>query len=149
MTLMNWDPWRDLADIRSIYNRVFGEGLWPRLPGDAQLGAASWYMPVDVAETADKYVLKAEMPGMRAEDIEVTVTESQVTIKGRRDESREEKGVNYVRSERRFGTFSRTVSLGVPVDANKVDASYRDGVLEIHLPKVQSTVPKQITIRTE
>ena len=111
MTMMNWDPWRDLADMRSIYNRVFGDGAVARVASEGPAAVSSIYMPVDVSETADKYVLRAEMPGMNADDIEITVADNQVTLKGRRNESRR-RSTNYVRSERRFGNFSRSFSLG-------------------------------------
>jgi len=149
MTMMNWDPWRDLADMRSIYNRVFGDGAVARVASEGPAAVSSIYMPVDVSETADKYVLKAEMPGMNADDIEITVADNQVTLKGSRNESKEEKGTNYVRSERRFGSFSRSFSLGVPVDSSKVEATYRNGVLEVELPKLTTALPRQIKVRAD
>lgn len=149
MTMMNWDPWRDIADMRSIYNRVFGDGTVARTAGEAPATVSSLYMPVDVSETADKYVLKAEMPGMNADDIEITVADNQVTLKGRRSASSEEKGTNYIRSERRFGSFSRSFSLGVPVDSSKVEATYKNGVLEVELPKVQTALPRQIKVKPD
>lgn len=148
MTLMNWDPWRDIADLRTIYNRMFGDGL-TRASGEGQLAPASWYMPVDVTETAEEFTIRAEMPGMKAEDIDITVADNQVTIKGQRADTSEEKGVNFIRSERRFGSFSRSFSLGTPVDSGNVEASYREGVLEVHLPKVQSALPRQIKVKTD
>ncbi len=147
--MMNWDPWRDFADMRSIYNRVFGDGTAPRLAGDVPATVSGLYMPVDVRETADKYVLTAEMPGMNPDDIEITVADSQVTLKGSRNAFTEEKGTNYIRSERRYGSFSRSFNLGVPVDSNKVEATYRNGVLEVELPKVQTALPRQIKVKAD
>jgi HSP20 family protein len=148
MTLMNWDPWRDIADMRNTFNRLFGEAT----PGAAIAGhtvPGSWMMPVDIAETADEFVVKAELPGMKPEEIEITVADNQVTLKGKRTEAREEKGVNYIRSERRLGSFYRSFALSAPVDDARVTATYRDGVLEVHLPKSEGVKPKQIRIQSE
>lgn len=148
MTLMNWDPWRDIADMRTTFNRLFGETT----PGTAIAGhtvAGSWMMPVDIAETADGFLVKAELPGMKPEEIEITVADNQVTLKAQRTEEREEKGVNYIRSERRLGSFYRSFALSAPVDDTRVTATYKDGVLEVSLPKSEAVKPKQIRVQSE
>ena len=148
MTLMNWDPWRDIADMRNTLDRLFGEAA----PGTAIAGqtvSGSWMMPVDIAETADEFLVKAELPGMKPEEIEITVADNQVTLKGKRTEAREEKGVNFIRSERRLGSFYRSFALSAPVDDARVTATYKDGVLEVHLPKSEAVKPKQIRVQSE
>jgi HSP20 family protein len=148
MTLMNWDPWRDIADMRNTFNRLFGEAT----PGTAITGhtvSGSWMMPVDISETADEFLVKAELPGMKPEEIEITVADNQVTLKGQRTEAREEKSVNYIRSERRLGSFYRSFALSAPVDDARVTATYTDGVLEVHLPKSEAVRPRQIRIQSE
>jgi len=148
MTLMNWDPWRDIADMRNTFNRLFGEAT----PGTAITGhtvSGSWMMPVDISETADEFLVKAELPGMKPEEIEITVADNQVTLKGQRTEAREEKSVNYIRSERRLGSFYRSLALSAPVDDARVTATYKDGVLEVHLPKSEAVRPRQIRIQSE
>ena len=148
MTLMNWDPWRDIADMRNTFNRLFGEAT----PGTAITGhtvSGSWMMPVDISETADEFLVKAELPGMKPEEIEITVADNQVTLKGQRTEAREEKSVNYIRSERRLGSFYRSFALSAPVDDARVTATYKDGVLEVHLPKSEAVKPKQIRVQSE
>ena len=148
MTLMNWDPWRDIAGMRTTFNRLFGETT----PGTTIAGhtaAGSWMMPVDIAETPDGFLVKAELPGMKPEEIEITVADNQVTLKGQRTEAREDKGVNYIRSERRLGSFYRSFALSAPVDDTRVTATYKDGVLEVHLPKSEAVQPRQIRIQSE
>ncbi|MBP7892049.1 MAG: Hsp20/alpha crystallin family protein [Firmicutes bacterium] len=148
MTLMNWDPWRDIADMRNTFNRLFGEAT----PGTAITGhtvSGSWMMPVDISETADEFLVKAELPGMKPEEIDITVADNQVTLKGQRTEAREEKSVNYIRSERRLGSFYRSFALSAPVDDARVTATYKDGVLEVHLPKSEAVRPRQIRIQSE
>ena len=148
MTLMNWDPWRDIADMRTTFNRLFGEVV----PGTAVAGQAmpgAWMMPVDVAETADEFVVKAELPGMKPEEIEITVADNRVTLRGQRAEAREDKGANYIRTERRFGSFHRSFALSTPVDDARVTATYKDGILEVHLPKSETVKPRQIRIQSE
>lgn len=148
MTLMNWDPWRDIADMRNTFNRLFGEAT----PGTAITGhtvSGSWMMPVDIAETADEFLVKAELPGMKPEEIEITVADNQVTLRGQRSEAREDKGVHYIRTERRFGSFYRSFALSTPVDDTRVTATYKDGILELHLPKLEAVKPRQIRIQSE
>ena len=148
MTLMNWDPWRDIADMRTTFNRLFGETT----PGTTIAGhtaSGSWMMPVDIAETPDGFLVKAELPGMKPEEIEITVADSQVTLKGQRTEAREDKGVNYIRSERRLGSFYRSFALSAPVDDTRVTATYKDGVLEVSLPKSEAVKPRQIRVQSE
>ena len=148
MTLMNWDPWRDIADMRTTFNRLFGETT-PAATIAGHTASGSWMMPVDIAETADGFLVKAELPGMKPEEIEITVADNQVTLKGQRTEAREEKSVNYIRSERRLGSFYRSFALSAPVDDARVTATYKDGVLEVHLPKSEAVRPRQIRIQSE
>jgi HSP20 family protein len=86
---------------------------------------------------------------MKPEEIEITVADNQVTLKGQRTEAREDKGVNYIRSERRLGSFYRSFALSAPVDDTRVTATYKDGVLEVHLPKSEAVKPRQIRIQSE
>ena len=148
MTLMNWDPWRDIADMRTTFNRLFGETT-PAATIAGHTASGSWMMPVDIAETPDGFLVKAELPGMKPEEIEITGADNQVTLKGQRTEAREDKGVNYIRSERRLGSFYRSFALSAPVDDTRVTATYKDGVLEVHLPKSEAVKPRQIPIQSE
>ncbi|MDD2202440.1 MAG: Hsp20/alpha crystallin family protein [Firmicutes bacterium] len=148
MTLMNHDPWQELAEMRRVFNRMFGEGF-AQLPTERRAAQGSLFMPVDITETSEEFVVTAELPGMNPDDIEITLSDNQVTIKGRRAAEQEDKRGNYLRTERRFGSFCRSFALSSPIADDKVTASYKDGILEVHLPKSEGAKPKQIEIRTE
>ncbi|MCR4426328.1 MAG: Hsp20/alpha crystallin family protein [Firmicutes bacterium] len=150
MTLMNWDPWRDLAELRGAVNRLFEESL-TRAPGERRgdLAGGNWLVPVDIIETPEEFVVRAELPGMRLEDIDITMVEDQLTIRGKRTEEKEEKGRNYLRVERRTGSFYRTLNLTAPIAGDRVRATYKAGVLEIHLPKAEDIKPKQIKVEVQ
>lgn len=145
-TLMRWDPFRELTAMRDVMDRLIEEPffeaprLWTRQVEDFTLA-------LDVMEDDDAYTVKASVPGIDPNDIEITLTDNVLTIKG---ESKEEKDVeekNYRIHERRFGTFSRSVSLPVPVESDKVDATYENGVLTLHLPKSEAVKPKKISVK--
>lgn len=148
MALMNYDPWQELAEMRRVFNRMFGEDF-TRVPTERRAAQSSLFMPVDIAETPEEFVITAELPGTSPDDIEITLSDNQVTIKGKRSAEQEEKRGNYLRTERRFGSFSRSFALSSPVADDKVTASYKNGILEVHLPKSEGAKPKQIEIRTE
>lgn len=106
-----------------------------------------WFAPeVDVTEEEKQYLVKADLPGMRKEDIEVSVTNNILTIKGEKKEETEKKEKNFYSRERRFGGFQRSIQLPLEVDRDQVKASYKDGVLELVIPKAESAKPKQIKV---
>jgi len=107
-----------------------------------------WTPAVDIYEDKDKYVVKAELPGMKKEDINVSLDGTTLTITGERKEEQEKKEGENCRSERYFGRFQRSVTLPVPVQANRIDASYKDGVLTVTLQKSEEAKPKQIQVNT-
>lgn len=107
-----------------------------------------WTPAVDIYQDSDKYVVKAELPGMKKEDIEVSLDGNTLTIFGERKQEEEKKeGENY-RSERFFGRFQRSITLPDEVQANKIEATYKDGVLNVTLPKAEGAKPKQIQVKT-
>ena len=147
MTLMRWqrprlslDPLEQISNLRDEVNRLFESPL-------AGLTQAfnSWSPAVDLYEDKDNVVVKAELPGMKKEEIDVSLHEGALTISGERKIEREEKGETY-RSERFFGRFQRSVMLPSAVDESKVSASYKDGILTITLPKSEEAKPKQIEV---
>ena len=148
MTLMNYDPWQELAEMRRVFNRMFSEGF-AQLPTERQAAQSGLFMPVDIAETSEEFVVTAELPVTNPDYIEITLSDNQVTIKGQRAAEQEERRGNYLRTERRFGSFCRSVALSSPVADDKVTASYKNGILEVHLPKSEGAKPRQIEIRTE
>ena len=145
MALVRWDPARELASMEiDRLNNMFsnflgGEGL-----------ARTWVPPVDIYETDNhEVVIKAELPEMKREDISVTFENNVLTLKGERKLEQEVKRDSYQRIERRFGSFTRSFTLPSTVDASKINASYKDGVLTIRLPQREEAKPKQITVNAE
>ena len=143
---MRWDPFRELSDMRETMDRLFERGFsrpWRLLTWDMGEG----FFPVDLYETDNEVVVKASLPGVKAEDVEIAVTGDTLTIKGETKEEHEEKKPNYYRQERRYGAFQRVLTLPVRVDADKADATFEQGVLNLRLPKVPEVRPKTIEVK--
>jgi HSP20 family protein len=139
-------PFNDLNRIRNQLDRIFEDPFSLATPTSSFF--EGWNPAVDIYEDKDKYVVNAELPGMRREDIDVSLDGNTLTISGERKQEEEKKeGENY-RSERYFGRFQRCVTLPSGVDANKIQASYKDGVLTVTLPKSEEAKPKQIQVKT-
>ncbi|HXG42795.1 MAG TPA: Hsp20/alpha crystallin family protein [Dehalococcoidia bacterium] len=147
MTLMRWDPWEEFRAIRRSMDR-----LWEELMGRREPGAAVeevYTFPVDVYETDDALVVRAALPGLRPEDVDISLQGDQLTIRGEyRHEAKEEKG-NYHRRELRYGTFARSVTLPVQVDADKAEAVFEHGMLTVKLPKAPEVRPKSIKVKAK
>jgi HSP20 family protein len=116
---------------------------------NAAATAGPWTPPVDVAETEDAILLHVELPGIKLEEIDIELTGDTLTIRGERKRVREEQKDNFVRVERSYGRFQRSFTLATPVKNDKVSAAYRDGILEITLPKSEETKPRKIAVTTE
>jgi HSP20 family protein len=102
---------------------------------------------IDVAEEKDNYVVKAELPGLSKDDVSVTLEDNYLTIRGEKKPESEDKGANYHHKERTYGSFSRTIGLPTTVDAQKISAQFKDGVLQVTLPKSEAAKPKQIEVK--
>jgi HSP20 family protein len=137
MTLVRWNPGRELASMEiDRLNRMFE---------DFYSNGRAWAPAVDIYETADReYVIKAELPEMRREDIGVTFENNMATIEGER---KAEPDVNFHRSERAYGRFTRSFTLPVTVDGNRISATYKDGVLTVRVPQREEAKPKQIQVQ--
>ena len=135
------DPFREFAQLQDRVNRVFSDG-------DADLlTSGTWVPPVDIYQNGDhEVVLKAELPDMTREDIDITVDNGTLTIRGEKKLSNEVKEESFRRIERRYGTFSRSFSLPQTVDAAKVGAEYKNGVLTVRLPLREEAKPRQIKV---
>jgi len=144
--LTPWRPFRELASMRRDLDR-----LWEDFFGEREFPSAEfkWVPPVDVSETKDNVVVKVEVPGMEKKDIEISLTGDVLTIKGEKKQKTEEKDENFLRIETRYGAFARAIRIPISVDAEKVKASYEQGVLKVVLPKKEEVKPKQIEIKTE
>lgn len=150
-TLTRWEPMRELADMRRnmdrMMERFFDEpflapaGNWSRGSGSA------WSLPLDVAEQEDAYVVKASVPGINPEEIEITLQDNVLTIKGETKTEKEDKQESYHVRELRYGSFMRSVTLPMSVDADKVEATNENGVLTLRIPKAEAVKPKRIAVK--
>jgi HSP20 family protein len=141
--LNTWSPFDRLTSIRDEMNRLF-EGI-PTMARDSGL-FSGWSPALDVYQDKDHVFVKAELPGMKKEDIEITLHDGLLTLSGERKHESENKEGDSFRSERFFGRFHRSVALPSAVDAGKVKASYKDGILTVTLPKAEEAKPKQIEV---
>jgi HSP20 family protein len=146
MAIVRWsDPFREFAQLQDRINRAFGEAYGRSDEGLMTSGA--WVPPVDIYQNGDKeVVLKAELPDMVREDIDITVDNGTLTIKGEKKFSSEVKEEQFHRFERRYGSFSRSFSLPTRIDTDKVRAEFKDGVLSITLPVKAEAKPRQIEV---
>jgi HSP20 family protein len=144
-----WDPFRTLLDIQREMNRLFNTGLAGKVGEETGLMEGIWSPALDVYETESDVVVKAELPGIKPEDVNISMVGDTLTIKGERKQEEEVKKENYYRLERCYGSFQRSVRLSTDVDPNKVKATYKDGVLKITLPKSEEVKPKKIEIKAE
>jgi HSP20 family protein len=148
MDLIQWSPFREVSRLRNEMDRLWDEyfGAGRRA---FRLEEEAWLPAVDVSETGDKITVKAEIPGMEAKDIEISMVGDTLTIKGEKKAETEEKDENYHMVERTYGSFSRAMKLPAVVDAEKVEATYKNGVLTVVLPKMEEVKPKAIEIKAE
>jgi HSP20 family protein len=146
MTLVRWDPFRELEDMSERLNRVFSRPSL-RNSGKENLTVADWLPTVDISETEGEYLIKAELPEVKKEDVKVTVENGVLTLQGERRQEKEEKGRKFHRVERSYGSFVRSFSLPESVDEGAVKAEYKDGVLNLHLPKSERVKPKAIDVK--
>ena len=146
MTLVRWDPFRELEDMSERLNRVFSRPTM-RNTGKENLTVADWMPTVDISETESEYLIKAELPEVRKEDVKVTVENGVLTLQGERRQEKEEKGRRFHRVERSYGSFVRSFTLPESVDEGGVKAEYKDGVLALHLPKSEKVKPKAIDVK--
>ena len=141
----NWPVFDRLTNLRDEIDRLFESPLQQFARG-SQLLTGGWGPPLDVYEDKDHLTVKAELPGMKREDIEVSLHDGALMISGERKSETKQEGAEVYRSERFVGRFQRTVTLPSPVAAEKVKASYKDGVLTVTLPKTEESKPKQIDV---
>jgi HSP20 family protein len=146
MQLVRWNPWMDTMRFGNRMNRFFDGNLFSFAPSKADHALCSWNPQVDIFESDDAYVIKAELPGIDKNNIIVDLKGRVLTLKGERSQDNEVKEDKFFRRERVFGKFCRAFTLPEHVAANTVKADYKDGVLEITVPKPEEQKPKQITI---
>lgn len=143
-TLDRWEPFEGLSDIQTEMNRLF-DGFFGRPAG---FGGAErvWAPVVDMHETKDELIVACELPGVKEKEVHVSITDDLLTIKGERTRREEVTDEHHHRLERWYGKFERSIPLPMPVESDKVKATYRDGVLQIKLPKAEVVKPKEVKI---
>ena len=144
--IIPWRPFRELEEMErrfeDILGRPFLPAIWRRIP-TMEMG---WAPAIEVFEKEDKFVVKAELPGMKEEDIDISVVGDTLTIKGERRAESQVKEEEYYCCERSYGSFSRSIAVPSNVDAKRIEASYEDGVLEVSLPKAAEVKPKKVAV---
>jgi HSP20 family protein len=143
VSMERWEPFRNVSDIQEEVNRLLDSFLG-RPTSTAEV--RDWTPALDMHETKDEFVLKFELPGVKDKDVSLSIIEDLLTVKGERASAADAEGENARHIERAYGKFERSVRLPMPVQAEKVKATYRDGVLEVKLPKVEEVQPKAIKI---
>lgn len=156
MSLIRWSPARDLAtfpsDIASMQremNRVFNSFFHGEADEEFPLAASTWRPAVDITEGDSAFLVKMELPGVTKEDVKITMENNLLTVRGEKKEEKETKGTNVHRIERGYGLFQRSFTLPATVKGEKIEASFRDGILSITLPKSEEAKPKEIEVRVK
>ena len=149
MAIVRWDPFRDLITIQDRMNRLFEQTLARTRGEDETVAPSAWSPSVDIYETADAIVLTAELPGLKREDIEIQLRDNTLTLKGERKFEREVKDENYLRIERSYGSFQRAFSLLTVVQQDEIKAVFKDGVLEVTMPKAEEAKPRQVKVEVK
>ena len=146
MNLVKWSPFRELEDIQTRLNRFFNEVPTRRTEDDG-LFFAGWTPVVDIEETEKEYLIKAELPEVKKEDVKVEMLDGVLTIEGERKQEKEEKGKKFHRVERSYGKFVRQFALPTEVESTKIQAEFKEGLLNVHLPKTALAKPKTIEVK--
>jgi len=141
--LVRWDPFREMNSLRDDMERLFDSayGRYPR-----ERSEISWAPPLDIEETKDAITVRAEIPGMKKEEIRIAISGDTLSISGERKHRAEEKGRTFHRIERSYGCFMRTLVLPSDVQGDKVKATYTDGILELNMPKSETAKVREISI---
>ena len=137
-TLARWRPLAEMDEVRRRMEQMFEQA------GSGE--SRSWALSIDLIERDDGYVLRADVPGLKPDEISIEIQDDVLTVSAQHEEKEEEETENYIRRERRYGSFTRSISLPKGVTADDVEASYNDGVLEVTFPKAQEHEPQAVTI---
>jgi HSP20 family protein len=141
--LTRWDPFQEMLNLRRTVDRLFdnasADSVWAQ--------PTAWGLAVDVVENKDDFIVKASVPGINPDDLDVSYTDDILTIKGEIKSDNEVKDNQFHLRERRYGSFSRSISLPTKIKADAIEASYQNGVLSLRLPKAEEVKPKRISIK--
>jgi HSP20 family protein len=146
--LSRWDPFRELEDMQHRLSSVLGRQTQRSQEGGREsMTVAEWAPLVDISEDDNEYLIKADLPEVKKEELKITVENGVLVLSGERKLEKEEKGRKYHRIERAYGSFGRSFSLPDNADAEKVNAEFKDGVLKLHIAKSEAARPKQIEVK--
>ncbi len=147
MAIRRWEPFSELMSLREAMDRLFEESF-VRPTRLAPVLDYTRMVPIDVYQTENEVVVKASLPGVKPEDVDISILGDMLTIKGETKSEQEVKEENYQRRELRYGAFTREISLPAIVQADKAEATFENGMLTLHIPKAEEAKPKQIKVRT-
>jgi HSP20 family protein len=142
-----WRLFRELEETGRQFDSLFETSLWPAIWHRLPTQEREWSPAIEVFEKEDRYVVKAELPGLKEEDVDISVTDDTLILKGEKKTEHEVKEDEYHWSERTYGSFLRTIRLPSNVDADKIEADFESGMLEITLPKMAEVKPKKIAVK--
>ncbi len=144
--IVRWDPYREMARMTRMMDRMFDEmpHIWR-----SEFDGGEGTFPLDLYETDNEIVLRATLPGVKPEDVDITISGDLLTIKGETKREEEKKRRNYYRQESWYGSFVRSITLPTQVNADKAEAVFEDGVLKLTIPKAESARPKTITVKPQ
>ena len=146
MAIVRWEPLREFSTLQNEMNRLFNTVFDAPTPGNGGSTMRRWMPPMDLVETADHFVLRADLPGLGEDDVKIEFEDGTLTVSGERKTEHEAKGEGYYRVERAFGSFSRSLTLPQGIDPEAVAASFDNGVLEVRIPKPEERKPRRIEI---
>ena len=149
MTIVRWDPFRDVAALQDRINRLFSESFGQARDLDDDMRVCAWRPAVDIYEAENEIVLKAELPGITKKDVSVEIKDNVLTLKGERFPEAEINEEKYYRKEICFGTFERSFTLQERIQPEQIKATFNNGVLTVKIPRPQVETPKQITVDVE
>ena len=141
------DPWKDFGSLQERINRMFDDTIRTLYPTDGEeLEKGTWAPAVDIYETNDSFVVSADLPGLNKDEIQIDLKDNTLTLKGEKKFEEKVSKDNYIRVERAYGSFVRSFTLPQNVDPEKIKAKYKEGVLEVTIPKKEEAKPKQIKV---
>jgi HSP20 family protein len=143
VTIVRWEPFRELSSLQTEMNRLFN-AAFDTPAGNG--GARRWMPPMDLVETDEHFVLRADLPGLTESDVNIELEDNVLTVSGDRKAEHEAKGEGFYRVERSFGSFSRSLTLPKGIDPEAVTAAFENGVLEVRVPKPEQRKPRKIAI---
>ncbi len=149
MSLIRWDPFRNVSTLQERINRLFDESIARSSESEDELSECSWRPKVDIFETPDGVMIRADLPGVRKEKVAVEVKDNVLTIRGDRPEDQSIHTENFLRKERCCGSFHRAFALHSIIPPDTIKARFKEGVLEIHIPKAEVQKPLQVKVNID